>query len=82
MSLYGLCKLAGLQMDHYESDLYVRESGEAWELINQYQRQHGFHTARRFIDSIDGDAWIEIPFAYQPWWDERAAQVWRPESVA
>ena len=68
-SLYDKLKAAGQKLDHHESDLYVLWTPEAGEII----RAHGgpeASNARPFTGS-DGKRWIDIPFAYTPWWRQR-----------
>jgi len=75
MRLYDKLKDAGIVMDSHESDLYVPSSAEALKLI----KEHGFNYSF-FRSNIDGKLWIEVPFAYSPWWDERLAN--NPRSKA
>jgi hypothetical protein len=71
-SLYDKLKAAGQQLDHHESDLYVKWTAEANAII----RAHGGPEAAnaRSFTGQDGERWIDIPFAYTPWWKKRQQQ--------
>jgi len=69
-SLYELLKEAGCQMDSWQSDLYVRATVEAREIIKEYESE-GHITNKQFIRQKDGFLWIELPFHYVPWWTAR-----------
>ena len=64
-NLYEACVVAGLEIDHYESDLLIRDSEKARELIGKYSKVNTLP----FIDNINKEPWLAIPFAYQPFWD-------------
>jgi hypothetical protein len=68
-SLYDKLKAAGQQLDHHQSDLYVRWTPEADAII----RAHGGPEAKnaRAFTGTDGLRWIDIPFAYDPFWRRR-----------
>lgn len=57
---------AGIEYDNHCSDLYVKDSPEAREIIKRYDRSLEF-----FNNAIDGSRWIDVPFAYDPYWDKR-----------
>jgi hypothetical protein len=68
-SLYDKLVASGAKMDHHESDLYVRASPQTWAII----RGHGgsqASNARTFMS--EGVQWIDIPFAYEPFWRAKA----------
>ena len=68
INVYDELKAAGIPIDNHESDLYalytpdsiriVKESGHSWTV---------------FVSQIDGKLWLDIPFAYSPFWDGRAS---------
>lgn len=62
-TLYEACLSAGLELDNHESDLYIRDTPEAQRLLLVYKAK-----AKPFRDAIDGERWIEVPFAYDPFW--------------
>ena len=59
----------GVEMDHYESDLYVVCTKETTELLKDLYDRENYITLYR--SEKDRRLWYEIPFAYDPWWDER-----------
>jgi hypothetical protein len=65
-TLYDSCVAAGLEMDHHESDLYLYDCPEAREILGQYNQKF-----EEFIDNIDGEDWLDVPFMYQPFWDAK-----------
>ena len=76
-SLYEQLKAAGCAIDHHESDLYVRDSETARKIIkagNDASRKanSGQRWATSTFTGTDGHRWIDIPFAYDPWWQKRS----------
>ncbi len=65
-SLYEDAVEAGLDYDSHESDLYVLDTPEARVLVEK----HGFYF-EAFVSTADGRRWIDVPFAYYPWWSTR-----------
>jgi hypothetical protein len=64
-NLYDDLVGAGIPLDHHESDLYVLHTPMAVSII----RQHG-QLGTPFIGT-DGKRWLDIPFAYMPFWRSR-----------
>jgi hypothetical protein len=69
MSLYSELLAAGLKLDSYRSDLYVRDCFDARQILERFPIEKS--NARRFVSNLDGLLWIEVPFAYVPWWELR-----------
>jgi hypothetical protein len=65
-SLYKDLVRARIPTDHHESDLYVLDTPEARKTINKYG--YKFTT---FTSDIDGKRWIDVPFAYEPFWEKK-----------
>ena len=65
-TLYDECVEANLELDHHESDLYIKDCMTARLLLARYD--DAFDT---FISQIDGAVWLDVPFAYQPYWEEK-----------
>lgn len=61
----------GIEHDHHESDLYVPVNDSTKKLVKDLEHRTMVST---FKNNIDGSLWYEIPFAYTPWWEERAFQ--------
>jgi hypothetical protein len=67
-SLYDDLRAAGCELDNHESDLYVKDTAEARAILARHQR-----SGKRFTSQIDGRLWLDVPFAFAPWWRERGA---------
>ena len=63
-SLYELLKAKGVPTDHHASDLYCLQTPESLSLVQQHSRLYS-----TFVDAIDKQMWLEIPFAYAPFWE-------------
>jgi hypothetical protein len=67
MSIYKELLDAGVEMDHHESDLYVKVTPKSREILTAYGRRY----AEVFISEIDGLCWYDLPFAYEPFWEKK-----------
>jgi len=65
-NIYEQCVAAGLEIDHHESDLYIKDCPAARDLLGKNEQNFD-----EFEDSKD-IKWLEVPFAYQPFWDKKA----------
>jgi hypothetical protein len=54
-------------IDHHESDLYVRDTPLVRAIVRQFGRE-----SRGFTSDVDGQRWLDIPFAYEPFWEKKA----------
>lgn len=54
-------------IDHHESDLYIRDTPTTRALV----RQFGLNSST-FTSKVDGQRWLDVPFAYEPFWDKKA----------
>lgn len=59
----AMLRAEGIEIDHHESDLYVRDTPRARAILKE--RDLKFKT---FRDS-NGDPWLDVPFAYEPFWE-------------
>jgi hypothetical protein len=71
MTLYQELKEAGIKIDSHESDLYFENTPESRAILEKYPLEKKNST--RFQSSIDGTPWIDVPFAYLPFWEKRMA---------
>lgn len=78
MTLYDKLKREGCEIDHHESDLYVRATPQARAIVADWQRHVQWGAKPTFFRSFNGrrvqscgEVWIEVPFAYSPWLDAR-----------
>lgn len=65
MSLYTDAVAKGLTLDSHESDLYVLATPEAVSLVKRHKWAHS-----AFVGN-DGKVWLDVPFAFDPWWEAR-----------
>lgn len=63
-SIYEVLRDAGCTLDSHESDLYVLATEEARRLTEG-------QPSRSFFTDSEGKQWVEIPFAFDPWWEGR-----------
>lgn len=68
MSLFKEVIAKGIKYDNHESDLYIPYTKETEALVRKYDKQD---IAQRFKSQIDGKTWIDIPFAYEPYWERK-----------
>lgn len=61
---------AGCEIDNHESDLQVKWSPEAERIV----KESGWAN-EVFTSNIDGSKWIEVIYAYNPWWEARGMLV-------
>lgn len=67
-TLYDALVAAGCEVDNHESDLYVRLTVESRAILNQYP---DYAQVQLFHSGRDGQLWIDVPFAFSPWWRAR-----------
>lgn len=68
-SLHADMVAAGVPTDSRESDLYVKDTPEARAILARHQT-HATN-ARRFRHTETGELWIDIPFAFEPFWQKK-----------
>jgi hypothetical protein len=66
---YKQLKALGVPMDSHESDLYVQATPEAVSIVKASGWSHMF-----FQSQIDGNTWIDVAFAYEPFWEKKQAR--------
>ena len=71
-SIYDQVIESGLAFDHRESDLYIRVCPKAWAMISCYVHKANVTT---FICQLDGQEWFDVPFAYDPYWNDAEKKV-------
>lgn len=65
-----------IDIDHHESDLYVRKNNDSTRIINEYYNENKELKKDVFVSTFISnipphDKWYEIAFAYDPYWAER-----------
>ena len=68
-SLYDKAEEYGCTLDSHESDLYLLATPLAYQLVRESGRSWS-----TFVSQVDGKVWIDVPFAYLPWWRARQAE--------
>jgi hypothetical protein len=58
-------------VDHHESDLYVEDTETARLILTWYKKRK----VTRFHNQVTRTTWINIPFAYAPFWEKKAKHV-------
>lgn len=71
-TLYERLVAAGCEIDHHESDLYVKATPEALAIIEDYEAASKLKNRETFSSAIDGSPWYDLPFAYDPFWSAKA----------
>ena len=73
-SIYDRLLVACCEMDHHESDLYVKDTPRAREVMIEFMTDYPEITLNRslFISRRDGNPWFELPFMFSLWWKEKA----------
>lgn len=67
--LYREAVKAGIPTDNHESDLYLLATPFARELVARSGRSFS-----QFRSKVDGNVWLDVPFAFSPWWERRASK--------
>ena len=65
-TLFRAIVALGVEHDHHESDLYIPDTPRTRALATRYG-----HRFTRFRSNRDDSFWLDIPFAYDPWWEQR-----------
>lgn len=65
-SIYELAMMAGCELSHHQSDLYLKKTDETQKLVDNYEFKNIVTT---FKSLIDHTPWFDIPFAYDPFWE-------------
>lgn len=58
-------------IDNHYSDLYLRATPQNTELLRRYYEVQGIkRLPEKFRSKLDNEEWYDIPFAYNPYWEE------------
>ena len=79
LSIYERAKAAGIKygrdsdcgMDSHESDLYLKDTPEARRIVEEWREESGRDGFVTYFH-IDGAQWMDIPFAFDPFWEAKA----------
>jgi hypothetical protein len=61
--LFEAVTALGIEYSSWQSDLYLPATQAVIALV----KHHGHHFTT-FHNNIDGSLWIDVPFAYSPFW--------------
>ncbi len=75
MTLFEEIVSRGIPYANHESDLYIPATDETRALVKQCRHS----TPSAFVNEVEGGLWLDVPFAYDPWWQRR---VQRPKPDA
>lgn len=67
MTLYQDLKRKRIETKNHYSDLYVKDTPKARELCKAWDKDFTV-----FTGCYDGERWLDVPFAYDPFWFHRA----------
>ena len=65
MSLYTDLIEAGQPVSNRHSDLYCPVN----EVTRSLLKKHGVTMASTFINQVEGGAWFDVPFMFDPYWE-------------
>jgi len=71
MSIYKELLAAGLEIDHRYSDLYVKDTPEARQIIASSKTRV---KCSRFFCEREREFWLELSFQYDPFWQSKVNQ--------
>ncbi len=75
ITVYDALKFAGARLSHHESDLYVKVDPVARRIIWEAVLDGRLPNKPTLFQATDGSGlWFEIPFGYQPFWDDRLSK--------
>ena len=69
-TIYQRIVAAGIPHANHESDLYVPDTPEVRRIIEEV-KHHTQCCFSSFINQVEGGTWLDIPFAYDHWWEAR-----------
>ena len=76
MNIFAEAKKLGVEIAHWCSDLYIPITPETTRLVAAYEHRSIVTTFTEYTSGKTARerkpirAWYDIPFAYQPFWDE------------
>lgn len=66
MSLYTDLIEAGQPVSNWQSDLYCPVNEVTCALLKKHDK-----LATTFTNQVDGGLWFDVPFAFDPYWEQR-----------
>lgn len=74
MTLYDELKAAGVEIDNHESDLYFPVTEATKAILAKPEHKAHRKIATAFLSNVTHTLWFDVPFAFEPWWERKAAQ--------
>jgi len=62
-------KATGIEYDNHCSDLYIPRTSQTLEICKKWGKTGVLCTS--FINQINHEIWLDIPFAYMPYWEKK-----------
>lgn len=70
-TLFSRIVSAGIRYDSHESDLYLPDTPEVRAILADFPLESS--NAKPFRSLVDGRQWLDVPFAFMPFWEAKAA---------
>lgn len=70
MTIYDEMVAARVPLDSHESDLYALDCPASRAILRRFPTHKA--NAQRFHHAVTGAAWIDVPFAFDPFWNNKA----------
>jgi hypothetical protein len=67
MSLYSELSELGVEMNSHHSDLHIEDTPEVRSILEKYPLER--RNSKPFKSALDGSLWIDVPFAFLPFWE-------------
>jgi hypothetical protein len=71
--LYTCLKQAGIETKNHESDLYFPSTDITRAILAGFPVLKS--NSEAFTSNIDNQPWIDVPFAFSPYWDNIQVQI-------
>ena len=79
-NLYEKCVEAGVPVEGRFGDMYIPVNPTTAELVKVHLKDGGTKP-EIFTSQIDGKLWYDVPFAFKPFWEAKAAESKRREEL-
>jgi hypothetical protein len=67
-NIFEAVKRLGIEYDNHCSDLYIPRTAQTLELCKNFGKTGV--SAMPFVNQLNGKIWLDIPFAYIPYWEK------------
>jgi hypothetical protein len=72
VTLFAELLAAGVPTASHESDLYFPATPATRAILARHPVAKS--VASGFVNQVEGGVWIDVPFAYDPWWHNRVCR--------